>query len=137
MNRLLFLIMIAVMIEVSGCSSACTMPVLSGKYELRDTDVFYTLELDENHAGSLSVDGRLVGPITWEMHSENDQIFVHGSREILERLLKTRHTSIPVSSGAWTTGYFGLSARCKAFTRSVRLNLDDDGRTHFDKVESK
>ena len=135
MIRVLPVVMVAIM--ASACSSTCAPPALPGKYLLKDGNVLYTLQLDQNHAGSLLADGRLIGPVKWEWHSENDQVFVQGSRDVLDRLLKLRRTSVPEESKSWVTGYFGLSASCALFLRSVRLDIDGDGSVYFEKSASQ
>lgn len=83
----------------------------------------YDLSLAKDGSASISRKGQEES-ITWEWN--NQQVFLHVSRELLEDLGKLTGHQTPSDAANFRSGYFGLEPKCHA-GQATELALGEGG----------
>jgi hypothetical protein len=99
------------MVTLIGCSQTCTSDAAIGRYHMKAAADTYDLSLSQGGSGSMSRNGK-TEPISWEWN--NEQVFLHLSRELLDGLGNLIGQRTPPDAANFHSGYFGLAPKCRA-----------------------
>jgi len=120
---------------LAGCSQTCTHAEIVGNYTMRSGSDTYDLSLSNNGTGTFYANGKMIERLSWERWPENEQIFIHISREVLDRLDALTGHTIPAGATNFRSAYFGLRPECR-FGSAKRLAIGVDGTLAFSRTNS-
>lgn len=130
----LYAISTLAIVVLTSCSQTCTQAAITGNYTMRSGSNTYDLSLSNNGTGTLYINGKMMEHLSWERWSGNDQIFLHVSRGMLDRLDALTGHAIPAGVANFRSGYFGLSPECSSGSaKQLVIGVDDTvafSRTH-------
>ena len=101
----LYAISTLAIVVLTSCSQTCTQAAITGNYRMRSGSNTYDLSLSNNGTGTLYINGKMMEHLSWERWSGNDQIFLHVSRGMLDRLDALTGHAIPAGVANFRSGY--------------------------------
>lgn len=122
----LYAVLLLAIIGLTACSQACTQAAIVGDYTLRSGSDTYGLSLSNSGTGTFYINGKMVERLSWERWSGNEQIFIHVSHGVLDRLDALTGDAIPAAAANFRGAYFGLTPECKSGSaKKLAIGVDD------------